>query len=87
MQDLINQHAPALLEIIFWMFTVLGGAFVSVMVWMGLKVSDKLDGIQFQISKTNETLGSIERDIRGELTAHDHRLVVVEQKLEQVIGQ
>lgn len=82
MESLETQHALDLLQIMVWLFVVVGSAFVGVMIWIGMRVESKLDGIETQIGKTNDTLVKIDRDLRAEINHQDHRLTVVETILQ-----
>jgi len=72
--DSLAPHAQAIINFLLWAFMLAGGALVSVLVWIGLRVSAKLDSIDLRFKETNETWLAIERDIRSELKQHDRRL-------------
>jgi hypothetical protein len=80
MESLAAHHASDIIQLLIWLFLTIGGAFVAVLVWIGMRVANKLDGIEKAIGMTNDTLNTIERDLRKEIIKHDHRLIILEQR-------
>lgn len=78
MNGLFEQHSAEIIQLLLWLFLTVGGAFIGVLVWLGLRVSGRLDEIGAQIGNTNVMLGSIEKDLREKIGVHETRLSVVE---------
>jgi hypothetical protein len=76
----VTQHSAEIVSVLIWMLLAGGSVFIAVIGWIGNRLFGELQGIKDQISKTNETLGAIERDLRSELTHLDRRLTVIETR-------
>lgn len=70
------------LDLIGTLIQLIGGLIallILVLGWIGMRIHARLDEI-------NKTLGSIERDLRGELTNLDRRVTKVEAHIETCPG-
>jgi hypothetical protein len=67
-------HPDILIEVVLWMVGGLLAALVTLIGWGIGAAQKKVDAIATQLEKINETLGSIERDLRGELAGLDRRV-------------
>lgn len=76
----MNEHAQEIANLLIWVVAGGGSAFLAVLGWIGKQLHAELRGIKSQIEKTNETLASIERDLRNELAALDRRVTHVEAR-------
>lgn len=53
---------------------------VTVLGWVGSQIKSELKALSQEMKQTNATLTSIERDLRGELSRLDRRVMQVEAK-------
>lgn len=70
------------LDVIGTLIQLVGGLLallILVLGWIGMRIHARLDEI-------NQTLGSIERDLRGELTTLDRRITKVEAHIDNCPG-
>jgi hypothetical protein len=81
----ITQHSIDVVSILLWCFLAVGGAFVSVLTWLGLVVARKLEKIGENMSAMNATMIEIKEDVREDLSKHDIRLSVLESKMDNVV--
>jgi hypothetical protein len=81
----ITQHSIDVVSVLLWCFLAVGGAFVSVLTWLGLVVAKKLEKIGENMSAMNKTMVEIKEDVREDLAKHDTRLAVLEMKMENVV--
>lgn len=56
------------------------GALTGVLAWVGAQINARLTSLGVEMRATNETLGKIEKDLRGELTRLDRRVTRVEAR-------
>jgi len=62
------------------------GALCAVLAWVGSQLKNEVgklaDKVETGLGRTNDTLGKIERDLRGELANLDRRVTRVEARCE-----
>ncbi len=89
----MEEHAVEIVRLLVWILIAVGGAFVSIMVWVAGKLEatlkEKLNSIREELSltreevtKTNATLTGIEKDLRKDLAHLDRRVAVIETRCE-----
>jgi hypothetical protein len=81
----ITQHSIDVVSVLLWCFLAVGGAFVTVLTWLGLVVAKKLEKIGENMSAMNKTMVEIKEDVRKDLAKHDTRLSVLETKMESAV--
>lgn len=60
---------------------------VTVLGWVGSQIKSELKALSQEMKQTNATLTSIERDLRGELSRLDRRVMQVEAKCQVQHGE
>lgn len=84
----MTEHAPEIVTLLAWVIVAGGGLFLALAKWIAAQLMRKLEGIEQAIKETNRTLGTIEGDLRGELTMlerrHEERLVKVERRVDSI---
>lgn len=66
--------------------SIIGGLVItlaSVIAWVGTQIKMEITTLALAVNRTNDTLGSIERDLRGKLADLDRRVAVVEATCKQ----
>ena len=76
----MEAHAEELLIALFWGAGLGGSLFLSLLVWAFRRLVAELDGIKIAVNNTNKTLIIIEKDLRGDLSDLDRRVIKIESR-------
>lgn len=86
-------HATDVIPMLFWMIVVIGGALVSLLIWIAQRIQIKVDEIPAQVAKKVDAIHAellekvdrirgdqhdMARDLRAELTGLDRRVLRIE---------
>ncbi len=78
------EHSTEIIQLLIWFLILIGGAFMSVLLWIGKVIKDaiasELSEIKAEIQLTNNTLKNIEKDLRGDLANLDRRVTKLETR-------
>jgi len=72
------EHSEEIIEALFWALGGLAAVLFGLLRWIAGRIILKLTGIEDAILRTNETLNSIEKDLRDDLSSLDRRVARVE---------
>ena len=84
----MNEHAPEIITLLAWVIVGGGTLFLALAKWIAAQLMRKLEGIESAIQQTNHTLGKIEGDLRGEVSAlerrHESKIVELDRRMVKV---
>lgn len=93
----MTEHASEIISLLWWMIIVIGGALISLLLWIGKSIKEKVDAIPIEVAKKvdsvhSELLSKVDgirteqhgmaKDLRDELTKLDRRVLKMEMRCE-----
>lgn len=93
----MTEHATDIIPMLIWMIIAVGGALLSLLIWIGQRIQVKVDEIPNQVARKvdaihAELLAKVDdirddqhdmaKDLRAELTSLDRRVLKIELRCE-----
>lgn len=98
----MTEHASEIIPLLAWMIVAVGGALLSLLVWIGHRLQAKVDALPTQVAAQvakvhddivkemadmNETHARLERDVREQFSKLDRRVTTLEIRCEMHHGR